>query len=384
MFQRYMARLDNPRPKPPPFTPKEFDSNDAEKWRLWRINFELHCGQSEVTNAQARRGLAMAMVGIAKKVTANIPLGLNGEDTGPVGQLLDLYEIAFTPPADADKARAEFLSSCQKPGETDEEWHARVQYLHQRAYPNVARGDRNQNMDLVDRFVFGLRSQAQRDMIGTNRPHNMVDALARARAATASLLMKQKADREWKDRRAGGQGGDDTDYKISALDDDEISAIDGSCYVCRSKDHQIRDCRAWKQSLRYQARKKALQNARRGGKGGGAGKPRPSRGGGGAYGRGSARKTGRGGNSNRGREGKGNGGNSKKAVFGLGGDEDIDEEDEEAGDAEESAGADAPATGDEEQAGGSIGSLIGAADDLEVGAADDLEEEEEDDWPENY
>ena len=234
-----------------------FESGDGVDWMNWRSNFEIVARANGWNAAVQRRMAASSMRGIAKLLTKGIPLDDMGAQVAPAAGLLDAYQARFVTEGASDLARAEFRQAQQREDESVLEWHGRMRHLFGQAYPEIPAADVENNRDLRDTFLLGLRDIAARQDCYKARPQTYQACLELASSITAShkVLAAQMT----------GMGPSPADVKQEPTNQEltpitpalnslvqaarpRSSSKPGApeeCYFCGKKGHMKRRCRLW-------------------------------------------------------------------------------------------------------------------------------------------
>ena len=191
-----------------------FTSIDPDSWIAWRKHFELEAQSRQWNDEVGKRQLLGAMQGDAFHYVSNI----DPNEAGLTVQgMLNRYQAIFLPQNDPDVAREKFDVAHRREGEDILHWHARIQALFRRGFPN--RDAENDEM-VRDKFRKGINHIELGHQLKLANPQTMTDALQVARVHDVAIKERQAAEAAMSFKRETGT------YSISSIshDDDVINA----------------------------------------------------------------------------------------------------------------------------------------------------------------
>ena len=204
-------------------------SADPQDWIAWRDSFEITVGINNWGHQRARRELAAAMQGEAKRAVIDIDIQADAH-AADVVLLLNIYEARFVTAAAGDLARAEFREAKQKEEETILQWHARLRQLYIRAYPNLNAAAINASLDLRDAFILGLSDAQVKQDTWRARPLTFAAALTTAGNCHAGMIVLKQATgmTEIKQEPIGAMA--------------QPRPFQGRCWTCNRTGHRSNAC----------------------------------------------------------------------------------------------------------------------------------------------
>lgn len=216
---------------------KELSSTTPKDWINWKDNFKIIAKLNKWSDERARAELGSSMIGDAKTYVQHIPLGLDGENTKEVKELLQEYESTFMPLAEEDMNRANFNKANQ--GETEDlvAWHNRVRCLYSRLYPDMTMEKVDIVREVVTTFIKGLFDKRVRLAVISNNPATFNTARIAAQAITAALSPENE--------RENSIVAMDRDSGVAAMPapyQRPTFHTNQECFGCRRKGHIRRYC----------------------------------------------------------------------------------------------------------------------------------------------
>ena len=196
------------RPRASTRTLEKLEEDTPEAWERFRRQFETTMVMNEWDNVKGRLMLQAAMEGKAYERTCAIPAEADRvqpppgapagtlPDAAPVAQLLELYERRFININAQATFREELKTARQAETETVQGWHARVDRLYRRAYPELRHvpGGFEAYIPLISTFVEGLKDKAVRDRVRERDPQTMELALTAVNAVEAIVVRMRRSD----------------------------------------------------------------------------------------------------------------------------------------------------------------------------------------------
>ena len=178
-LQAFETLIQNARPT---VKPEKFKSGDAQDWIEWRAVFVNAAAMGQWNNQKARRLASEALIGTARRMVTGIPVEADGDpdDIDPYEELLDLYQGRFCPAGHTKMCRTEMRAAKQREDEALAIWHGRLRFLYQRAYPNRAEDEVEDDQDLIDMFIKGLLHHEVKHFVWHDGPATYTLALAAA------------------------------------------------------------------------------------------------------------------------------------------------------------------------------------------------------------
>ena len=174
---------------------------DPVEWTYFRARFEKYVNHKQWDGLEAKRALyflvqnaaATAVEGRVTQAQVNAPVAgaapaggwANNDPNRPFTLLnmLETWEACFLAGRGAQQAVGEFEDAAQAVGETTQCFHGRLFTIYVRAYPNVPAENRNTDMNLIRRFLGGMRDrEAAKIVASTKNPLLYTQALKIGRA----------------------------------------------------------------------------------------------------------------------------------------------------------------------------------------------------------